>query len=185
MKRILWWVVQTAGIFAVACSSNDNENSDTRNGPLSSCALATVIAHLIESRAAADCGHVALDSTTDAALAAHRCAAEAHAASRPFWLTVEREGIDSQISTSYVGTEIDGRFVVLQIQYDSLGMSPNGANVLWNTCTSFAVASECDLPDSDPTAMAARCLSCTADYSTFCECSPSTHRVSCGLQPAE
>jgi hypothetical protein len=154
-----------AGCLACGCSSDERENGDTRETTLSSCAVDTVIQHLIEGRAAVDCGHIALDAGSDAVLAANRCAAEAHAAARPFWLTVEEQGIDSRVSTSYVGTVVDGRFTVLMLRYDSLGMVPNGANVQWYTCASFEVASA---------------IWCTSDYRNFCECSPSTSRVSCG-----
>jgi hypothetical protein len=180
MKRMAWWVVLVAGCFVNACSSDERENGDTRETTLSSCAVDTVIQHLLEGGSAADCGHLALGAGGDAVLAANRCAAEAHAAARPFWMTVEEVGIDSRVSSSYVGTEIDGRFTVLMVRYDSFGMAPNSANVQWYTCTSFEVASACEPGDGGLSSPVNPCISCTSDYRNFCECSPSTNRVSCG-----
>jgi hypothetical protein len=180
MEQMSGRVVVAAGCLAICCSSNERENGGTREVTLSDCAVETVIEHLIESRTATDCGHIGPSSSRDAVLAANRCAAEAHAAARPFWLTVEEQGIDSRISISYVGIEVDGRFVVLMVRYDSFGSAPNGANVMWYTCTSFEIDAACEPGDGGLGSQVNPCISCATDYRDFCECSPSTRRVSCG-----
>jgi hypothetical protein len=180
MRRRSGRVVLAVGYLAIGCSSNEPENGGTREVTLSDCAVETVIEHLIENRSAVDCGHIGPSSSSDAVLAANRCAADSHAATRPFWLTIEGVGIDSLISTSYVGTVIDGRFVVLIVHYDSLGVEPNGANVRWYTCTSFEIDAACEPGDGGPSSQVSQCITCTTDYRDSCECSPSTRRVSCG-----
>jgi hypothetical protein len=183
VKRVSCVVVLAASYLAIGCSSDERENDSTREVTLSDCTVETVIEHLIENRSAVDCGHIGLSSSKDAVLAANRCAAEAHAATRPFWLIVEEQGIDSQISISYVGTEVGGRYVVLRVFYDSLGLTPNGANVQWYTCTSFEIDLACEPGDGGPSSQVNPCISCTVDHRDFCECLPSTSRVSCGRAP--
>jgi hypothetical protein len=163
VKRRSGRVVLAVGCLAICCSSNERENGGTREVTLSDCAVETVIEHLIENRSAVDCGHIGLGASSDAVLAANRCAAE--------------------ISISYVGPAVGGRYVVLRVFYDSLGLTPNGANVQWHTCTSFEIDLACEPGDGGPSSQVNPCIFCTVDHRDFCECLPSTSRVSCGRAP--
>lgn len=91
---------------------------------------------LLAGAEARDCGHIEVGDSRDVAM---QCAREALADEQAFRILWDEPGTDSLLSSGYVGLPRDSGFELYFVDYDSFGVSPDGATVIWTLCPNTGV----------------------------------------------